>query len=256
MSVDIILPTYMPTDACVDMTLRFFDSVHRHATGRARVIWVDNGSSDEGVARVRSVMGANDTLLRQRANLGFPRAVNIGLRESTAAYVVIANNDVTVQAGAIDMLRRVLDGNPQCAVAAPISTSGWQYWAELDRYLGLGGLKALGRLPEYEEKAAWLAQAYGDISQCAGMVAFFFAMIPRWALTRLGLLDERYGMGFAEDDDWCERARREGYEVRLSLGAFVTHDHRATWRSFMSDEAIAALQAENAAKLAAKMVAR
>jgi GT2 family glycosyltransferase len=151
--------------------------------------------------------------------------------------------------GAVQTLQAVLDAEPACACVAPISNSGWQDWANLERYLGRGGMQALARREEYADKSAWLATAYGDQSVETIMVAFFFAMIPRRFLDAIGLLDEGYGMGFGEDDDWCERARRAAFEVRLALGAFVIHDHRATWEAFMAPDELAALQERSAVRL-------
>lgn len=249
--VDVILPTYLTGYAHVDMTLRFLASLYATAP-LARVVWVDNGSGPNSnpVREWLTAQGRPFIDRPQWENLGFPKAVNIGLRASEAPYLVIANNDVTVMPGAVQTLQAVINAQPDCAVVAPVSTSGWQHWADLERYLGLAGLQALARRDEYADRAAWLLGAYGDQSVTTTMVAFFFAMLTRGALQRIGLLDEGYGMGFAEDDDWCERARRTGLEVRLSLGAFVIHDHRATWSAFMSEDDLAALQAQSAARLA------
>lgn len=248
--VDVILPTYITTYSQVEMTLRFCATLYEHAP-HARLIWVDNGSG-QGAGPVREWLRKQDRPFidkPQGSNLGFPKAVNIGLRASEAPYLIIANNDVTVMAGSVQMLQAALNAQPDCAVIAPVSNSGWQDWANLDRYVGLAGLQALGRREEYADKAAWLGVAYGDQSVAVCMVAFFFAMLTRGSLQQIGLLDEGYGMGFAEDDDWCERARRIGREVRLALGSFVVHDHRATWNAFMSADELAALQARSAERL-------
>lgn len=249
--VDVILPTYLTTYGHVEMTLRFLSTLYGTAPG-ARVVWVDNGSGQASNA-VRDWLdkAGRDYLDKpQGENLGFPKAVNIGLRASTAPYIIVANNDVTVMPGAVQTLQAALNAQPDCAIVAPVSNSGWQDWANLERYFGLAGMKALASREEYTDKAAWLLGAYGDLSVTTTMVAFFFAMMTRGSLQQIGLLDEGYGMGFGEDDDWCDRARRMGREVRLSLGAFVIHDHRATWDAFMAADDLAELQAQSAQRLA------
>lgn len=249
--VDVVLPTYLTTYQHVEMTLRFLGSLYASAP-EARVIWVDNGSGHaaEPVQRWLATQAREWVGLPQGANLGFPKAVNLGLRASTAPFVLVANNDVTVMPHALQILQAVLEAQPDCAVVAPISNSGWQDWANLDRYLGLAGLKALGAREEYAHKADWLGRAYGTLSVAVTMVAFFFALLRRSALDQVGLLDEGYGLGFGEDDDWCDRVRKIGREVRLALGAFVVHDHRATWQSTMAPEELASLQERSAARLA------
>jgi GT2 family glycosyltransferase len=58
-----------------------------------RVIVVDNGSTDNSAA-VAKTAGAQ--VISLGANLGFAVAVNRGIREVTAEYVAIMNNDVTL----------------------------------------------------------------------------------------------------------------------------------------------------------------
>ncbi len=248
--VDVILPTYITSRAHVEMTLRFLSSLYE-TTPHARVIWVDNGSGANS-NRVREWLdgaGREYVAKYQGENLGFPKAVNIGLRASDAPFIIIANHDVTVMPGAVQTMQAVIGAEPGCAVVAPVSNSGWQDWANLERYFGQAGVQALARRDEYADKAAWLLGAYGNQSATVCMVAFFFAMTTRGALSQVGLLDEGYGMGFGEDDDWCDRVRRIGREVRLALGAFVVHDHRATWNAFMSEEELLTLQEKSAARL-------
>lgn len=248
--VDVVLPTYMTQYRHVEMTLRFLATLYDTAE-LARVVWVDNGSGQASNAVREWLTKAGRPFLDcpQGQNLGFPKAVNIGLRQTTAPYILIANNDVTVMPGAVQGLQAVLNAQPDCAIVGPVSNSGWQDWSELERYVGLAGLQALARREDYGEKAAWLATAYGDQSVAVCMVAFFFVMMTRGTLQQVGLLDEGYGLGFGEDDDWCERARRIGREVRLALGSFVIHDHRATWNDIMPADELAALQAKSAERL-------
>ena len=248
--VDVVLPTYLTQYRHVEMTLRFLATLYATAP-HARLIWVDNGSGQASNA-IRDWLRADGRPFvdcPQGENLGFPKAVNIGLRKSDAPYILIANNDVTVMPGAVQGLQGVLNAQPDCAIVGPVSNSGWQDWANLERYIGLAGLQALGRREEYADKAAWLASAYGDQSVAVCMVAFFFVMLTRATLGQVGLLDEGYGLGFGEDDDWCDRARRIGREVRLALGSFVIHDHRATWSDIMPAEDLAALQQRSAERL-------
>ena len=40
---------------------------------------------------------------------------------------------------------------------------------------------------------------------------------------RLGGLDERFGLGFFDDDDRAERARRAGFELAVAHDLFINH---------------------------------
>ena len=54
-------------------------------------------------------------------------------------------------------------------------------------------------------------------------------MIRHEVFDSIGYLDEGYGMGWGEDDQFCERAAKAGIPVGVALGAYVEHVHRGTW---------------------------
>jgi GT2 family glycosyltransferase len=49
-------------------------------------------------------------------------------------------------------------------------------------------------------------------------------------------------MGMGEDDDYCLRARDQGWQIVLAKGCYVRHDHRATWKGTIGDDGIRELQ--------------
>src|SRR5262249_3380546 len=51
----------------------------------------------------------------------------------------------------------------------------------------------------------------------------FCLLIRRELIERIGLLDERFGVGCFEDDDYCLRALRAGYRAVIAGDAFVHH---------------------------------
>src|SRR5262249_3524184 len=51
----------------------------------------------------------------------------------------------------------------------------------------------------------------------------FCLLIRREVLERIGGFDERYGLGFLDDDDLSLRARQAGFRLLVALNAFVHH---------------------------------
>ena len=61
------------------------------------------------------------------------------------------------------------------------------------------------------------------------MLALYCAAIRRSLLDRIGLLDERFGVGMFEDDDLSRRVREVGLGVMCAEDAFVHHWGRASF---------------------------
>src|SRR5579863_1643544 len=82
-------------------------ALFRHTRPAWELIVVDNGSADgtgpylEGV---RDAAPVPVTVVSNRENLGFPRAVNQGLERARGEYLVLLNNDAVVTDGWLDQL--------------------------------------------------------------------------------------------------------------------------------------------------------
>ena len=51
----------------------------------------------------------------------------------------------------------------------------------------------------------------------------FCLLMKRTVYEKIGGLDERFGLGFFDDDDLAERARRAGFELAVAHDLFVHH---------------------------------
>jgi GT2 family glycosyltransferase/tetratricopeptide (TPR) repeat protein len=63
----------------------------------------------------------------------------------------------------------------------------------------------------------------------------FCLLVRREVLERIGGLDERYGLGFFDDDDLCVRARQAGFGLLVALDVFVHHFGSRTFRALGID---------------------
>ena len=78
----------------------------------------------------------------------------------------------------------------------------------------------------------------------------FCLLMKRAVYDAIGGLDERFGLGFFDDDDLAERARRAGFELAVAHDLFV---HHFGSRTFVGNGIDASkLLDENAARFAAK----
>ncbi|TMQ31491.1 MAG: hypothetical protein E6K70_22600, partial [Planctomycetota bacterium] len=81
-------------------------------------------------------------------------------------------------------------------------------------YADVGGIDALAakRRRDFAGQALQVARLTG-----------FCVLLRREVLDHIGGFDERYGLGFFDDDDLSVRARRAGFQLFVALGVFVHH---------------------------------
>jgi hypothetical protein len=78
----------------------------------------------------------------------------------------------------------------------------------------------------------------------------FCLLMKRAVYAKIGGLDERFGLGFFDDDDLAERARRAGFELAVAHDLFVHHFGSRTFAGNGVDAE--ELLDENAKRFAAK----
>jgi GT2 family glycosyltransferase len=210
MEIDIVIPAHNQAA----FTLKCLRSI-REFTKNYRVIFVDNGSNREELKQVKEELENHPYLLIQNTrNLGFVKAVNQGLSVITAPYVVLLNNDTKVVPDWIEKLKFPLVAESQIAACGPVTTA-------IDCWQG-------------REK---MGDGYRVLPRSA-MLAFFCILIKREAIEKVGLLDENFGVGLGDDDDYCMRLKKAGYKLALAQDLLIPHYHRTTFKSLYTESQI------------------
>ena len=99
--------------------LNCLNSLENTAKGYSQEIFiVDNASSDgspDAVARQFPQV----KLVKNKENLGFARANNIGIHQSSGRYICLVNSDVVVLNGCIENLISFMDNHPTAGMVGP-----------------------------------------------------------------------------------------------------------------------------------------
>ena len=97
----------MPVWNQLEFTQQCIAALKNHTRPAWELIVVDNGSTDGTgtyLAGVRDMSTVPVTVVSNATNLGFPAAINQGLRLARGEYLVMLNNDVVVTDGWLDQL--------------------------------------------------------------------------------------------------------------------------------------------------------
>jgi O-antigen biosynthesis protein len=226
----IIIPTYNQ----LGCTRQCLDSIHRLTDEPYEIIVVDNGSTDGTVEHLRGSGGVR--LIVNETNRGFPAAVNQGIAVASGSQVLLLNNDTLVTTGWLGRMLRALESELTIGLVGPCSNfvSGpQQVAAGYDQLAGLDGFAW-----------DWSKAHDGQRVEVTRLVGFCL-LIKRAVIDSIGLLDEQFGIGCFEDDDYCLRAIQAGFRTVIAADAFIHHHGGQTMRASSVD--CGRLMAENAA---------
>jgi polysaccharide pyruvyl transferase CsaB len=204
------------------------------------VIVVDNASQDGTPEYLREAQRRypNLSVVCNDTNRGFAAANNQGLKLATGDVLVLLNNDTVVTRGWLTTLRRHLAAQPKLGLIGPV-TNAISNEAKIEV-----GYDAIEDLPTWAEQ--FTRENDGHLFAIP-MLAMFCLAIKREVYETVGALDERFGVGMFEDDDYNRRARAKGWEIRCARDAYVHHWQKASFR-LMGEKAYLALFEENRKK--------
>lgn len=208
------------------LTKACLDSIRLRTDEPFELIVVDNGSTD---GTPEFLQASSDVrLIRNAENRGFPAAVNQGIAIARGAQVLLLNNDTLVTTGWLSSLLEAFTVDPQIGLVGPVSNhvSGSQQVAVT--YRDLADLDGFA----WE----WRSQNRRQLQETDRLIGFCL-LIKRELIDRIGVLDERFGIGNFEDDDYCRRAREAGYRAVIVRESFVHHYGSVTFRASGIDHA-------------------
>ena len=194
-----------------DDTLATLASLDRaEGFDRARVLVVDNGSTDGSAARLRRERPGLE-LVETGENLGFAGGNLVGIRRALAdpavGYVLLINTDVEVDPGFLAPLQACRD--PRVGAAGPKIF----YFDPRDRLWAAGGHLRIRETVTVEHgRGEPDAPRYSRPADVTYLTTCCL-LIPRDALLAVGPPDPLYFIN-VDDADWCRRAAAAGYRLR------------------------------------------
>ncbi len=180
------------------------------------IIIVDNKSTDgtRKFLKNYSQNKANIHLIYNTINAGFSAGNNIGIKKARGQYIALLNNDVYVTPGWIAGLLRHFKSDAMIGMVGP-RTNNIGNSARLETFYN--------NVEEMINLSMDLYEKNCGKSYSINVLAFFCVIIKKEVFDKIGLLDEVYGIGLFEDDDFCHRAKLAGYKLICANDVFVHH---------------------------------
>lgn len=211
--VSIIILTYN----ALEYTKKCLASIKKNTTITYEIILVDNNSSDGTQNYLRNLRDKsfNIKLIENEANKGFAAGNNQGMAIARGEYILLLNNDVLVSEGWLYKMVRCARTHDRVGLVGPLT----------NRISGTQMIENVGYddPDDFQEYAQKIENNFPNKYTPRRRIAGFAMLIKREVYDAIGDLDERFGSGNYEDDDYCLRAIRAGYKIYVAEDTFIHH---------------------------------
>lgn len=201
-------------------------SISRTTEPDTPVLLIDDASTDMRIQPLLQAWvneaGLARRLLVHTKNRGFVATANHGMRLAETDMVLL-NSDTEVTRGWLQNLAVCLGSDESIATATPWSNNG--------EIVSLPKFCVSNPVPGNPEVIASLIKSCGQpvYPEMPTAVGFCMAISLR-AIRQIGLFDEvAFGLGYGEENDFCQRAEQAGLRNVLCDDTFVVHHGGASF---------------------------
>jgi len=191
------------------------------------VIVVDNNSSDDSVAILKSIQNDKYKLIKSHSNGGYGAGNNIGLDYADSVgmeYVIIANPDVIFSEECIEQMLITIKKYPNCAILGAkeicMGVSGWKYTS------GLNDVLSASLLFNKLLKARYYSEKYfndGKIKK-VDLVPGCFLMVDLKKMLLIGKYDEEFFL-YEEEKVLYKKSSDYGFDSLIDTSVSFEHNH-------------------------------
>ena len=206
-------------------TIECIESLRRMRYPNFRILVVDNDSSDNDVELLKEAYKDYIQIFKCNDNLGYAGGNNAGIKislEQNADFVLILNNDTTVEPDLLEELIKKYRTDNELGMVAPLIN----YYTDPHRIWSAGG-----RLSKIRGSGfAYSAMLETEIGKSAKVVTFISGccmLVKKEVFQKVGLFDESFFL-YIEDTDFCYRVLTEGYKLCFTPATKIYHKVKST----------------------------
>lgn len=210
-NVSAIIPIYRPDaetlNRCLECVLPQVEEV---------IVTAEGGSNVPATAMLHPKISY---VTKFASGIGYGRNVNFGARHSTGKYLLLLNDDVFLEPGAVDALRLEMTPDVGAVTHTLRYPNGTVHYAGKLRHLGARGWHHLDHL---KQALTWKEPCDTECACGASM------LVRRAAFYQVKGFDEEFFL-YSEDDDLALRLRQSGWRLRYTPKASGIHlEHAST----------------------------
>ncbi|MFA5132724.1 MAG: glycosyltransferase [Candidatus Paceibacterota bacterium] len=221
-----VLSIVIPCLDAADRTISCVKSIVKYTYTPYEILLIDNGSTNKNKEKMCSYFESTGKIVKfvkMNKNVGFTKAVNIGIRESEGDYVAMMHNDVEVS---FRWDKKLINGLLDYKVGAvgPITQLpvSMQSPENLHRFYKANVPKFMHSNEFYGKKLdQLLSKTYIDM--CKKPLSLFCVVTRKNVLEHVGLLDEDFEHDTGAECEFNHRLLVNGYKCLVSAGTFVFH---------------------------------
>ncbi|WP_333804621.1 glycosyltransferase [Sulfurospirillum sp.] len=233
----IVVLTYNQLEDCTKSCIK---SIYEYTDKEQfELIIVDNDSQDGTKEYLKSIESKypNIKVLLNDINKGYAGGNNDGIKASNGEYVILLNNDTLVSEGWLERLLRPFHDDCKVGLVGPISNSVGN-----EQRVNLDGLTE----KNYNEISKRYTTLNHNVVCETQRLGFFCVAIKRNVIDTIGLLDEQFGIGMFEDDDYCLRSIQAGFKNVFVEGCFIYHKGSVSFKKLATEKYQALFQKNKA----------
>ncbi|MEN3037654.1 MAG: glycosyltransferase family 2 protein [Candidatus Kryptonium sp.] len=195
------------------------------------IILIDNSESDKYLNCLKNYFGERPNIffIKNSENLGFAKAVNIGLKMALNEgfdYVFLLNDDAYLDKNCLWGLIKVANENKDIGLVSPVVF----YSDENGKIWSAGGYfdKLLSRLKvPLKNKYLKIEDLYNLPIQFVDFVSGCAMLIRTEVVKEVGLFDESFYF-YNEDLDYCFRVKKRKFKIAFVPNSFAYHEINIT----------------------------
>lgn len=266
--INLILPTFNNEQYTINCLNSINENVEKNQ--KINIVWVDNNSTKDGkdiiCQKLNGLKNISHTKIFLKENLGFIKAVNIGLKylleKNNSDYIGIINNDIEVSKNWLSELIEALQSDEKNVCAGSIQFIGSKddgtiYKGDIkyfnNKNLAKTFLETNDKIDKYELKNKFITfdfSYFNDYLFSGTCVPYCAVLFKPFIFNEIGILNENFDLGYCDDTEFNFRITKAGYKIVKCLKSLIFHNRKTTFKLiFNDDKKILTIQESNRLQL-------